>query len=172
MTGLLSSSLKQLKTVKARRNFFKGSVTIKAKRKDAVAKILSGPNTLYAAPDGLLFKDEALPKYDALPALQISSQNAGDILPQKIVKLFSELNEHKALGIKRIDLRLNPEQAHLLLTDGTTADMGSLDDVHAKLNALGVVLKSAKSRSLKAPYNINLNYFYDDKIYLTENQNG
>lgn len=162
----LKSNIKQLEKVSVSRGLISKDLSIKIKKRPALARVKVENKTLYLGASGLLFGDEDLKKNTDITEVSVSGKIKGDILPKELVKLIKELSAEKTLKLKDIKIDLDKESFSLQIQDTAAVDMGGFYNAEAKLEKLADILQVSRDRILKKPYSVNFSYFEDGKIYL------
>ncbi|MDR1123692.1 MAG: FtsQ-type POTRA domain-containing protein [Elusimicrobiota bacterium] len=173
LEDMLQSSLKQFSDISVRRGWFDGQLKIKVKEQTPLARIITEDKTFLLAPSGAFFADDGREAAAALLPVYVKDKGKSDFLPQELVKLIKALGNAGGIdGGQRVSaaaLDMGAKTFSLQLGEDTAfADMGGFADYARKTARLGQVIREARARGLRQPYDINFNYYEDGKIYLKQ----
>jgi len=163
----IMQNMRQFDSVRVCRNFINKELSIKIKKHVKIAKVNTEYKMLYLAQKGELFADKDSTQDSALLNITLKGKIKSEFLPQEFVELIKELNAVKKYQFEEVVLDLDNETFALKTQQQISAEMGAVKDFKQKLKTLFTVVETAQARNLKTPYDINLKYFEDGKIYLT-----
>jgi cell division septal protein FtsQ len=174
LEDMLKADLKQFSLVSVRRGLFDGRLKIKVRKHAPIARIITEDKTFLLAPSGVFFTDDGHGDAAALLPVYVRDGKKSDFLPQELVKLIKALGADGFGGaqipqVSAAALDMDAGTFSLQLGESAAfADMGVFADYARKSARLAQVMRAARARGLRQPYDINFNYFEDGKIYLKQ----
>jgi cell division septal protein FtsQ len=166
LQALLLGAIRSLENVKVRRKIFSKELLVKIKKRNPFALLSAQGRTFYAAGDGVLFTDPYPDKTPGLLRVALKGEIKSEFLSQELVKLIKEFSACQTLTFEELEIDRETRTVTFTVPGAARVTLEGYGNGAAKLRRLAEVIQTAGDKNLKKPYEINLNYFEDGKIYL------
>ncbi|MGB2579009.1 cell division septal protein FtsQ [Elusimicrobium simillimum] len=168
----LALKFPELKNVRVKRGLFSGKLRVSAAPR-SINAILLGPSSsvrYVLDSEGVIYPVYGEENLSSYPTVLITAAGEGAAPVQKVSKEFVQLVNavnalKKSIDFTTLVLDENGTNAKLLLADNSVIDFGAPTDLAKKAKTSSKILEYSKAR-VKAPYEINFEYFSNGKVYL------